>query len=271
MRPFVKGLMPLLVIAVVGVVPAPAVAQGSDGSALTVLVTTDQSNYETGELVTLTVRVLRDGHPVSARIHRAILTKYDARGHGRQRWITRHFHQSQTGVFVAQAKAGRPGLRQVYVQVQTFFHSRCGGCAGILKAGTASYVVQPLPSKLITCKPDFVVKHVVDVPGFNVDPPVTWALPSYVTASLQRRADTVTFELAPGGTVIWSAALPFGFINDDLSELERSNLSFDPRTGAIEGNLDFRDVEKRRYHFYIRALNREGVVIAGIWVQIVFR
>lgn len=274
MRPFLKGSILLLAVVAMAALVIPAYGQyGTGSSSLDVIVTTDRSSYDPGDPVTITVRVLRDGQPVPAQIHRAVLTKYDNWGMGRQQSITRHFHQAGPGVLVAQAQAGDPGLRQLYVEAKAYVQNACGGCSGVIGANTGSYAVKPLPSKLLVCQPDFVVKHVVDVPNWSVDPPVTWALPPHVASSIRARAANVTFELARAGTAVWSAAPPFGFVNDDLSGLQRSQLAFDPQTGTISGDLDFRDADRNdpNWHFLIRALNDEGDVIATVWMQIAFR
>ncbi len=274
MRPLVRGSFLLLVALAVAVLAVPVLGQsGSSSSSLDVVVTTDRSSYDSGDVVTITVRVLRDGSPVSARIHRAVLTKYNSWGMGRQQSIARHFRQKQPGVLVAQARAGDPGLRQVYVQVKSSVRGRCGGCVGVLAANTGSYAVKPLPSKMVVCQPDYVVKHVVDVPDWNVDPPVTWALPDHVVNRIYSTAGNVTFELARAGTAVWSSAPPFGFVNDDLEGLQRSELSFDPQTGTISGDLDFRDADRSdpNWHFFIRAINDDGEVIATVWMQVAFR
>lgn len=274
MRPFLKGSILLMAVVAAVALVAPAFAQSGAGSSpLNVVVTTDSSSYDPGEPVTITVRVRQDGNPVSARIHRAVLTKYNQWGMGRQQSITRHFHQQRPGVLVAQAKAGKPGVRQLYVEVATYTRSKCGGCVRTKGSSTGSFSVKPRPSKLRVCKPDFVVKHVVDVPGWNVDPPVTWGLPNHVLNGVHARANNVTFELAQAGTAVWSSAPPFGFVNDDLRGLQRSRLSFNPQTGAISGDLDFRDVDRNDpdWHFFIRALDGNGNVIATVWMHVAFR
>ena len=274
MRPLWQGSVLLAVCLAVAAVAVPAFAQsGSNSSSLNVVVTTDQAGYDPGERVTITVQVARDGQPVSARIHRAILTRYSQWGMGRQQSIARHFHQIQPGVLVAQAPAGDPGLRQLYVEVSTYVSGPCGGCNRVIGAGTASYAVNPLPSKLAFCDPEFVVKHVVDVPDWTVDPPVTWDLPDHVLTQIRSRANNVTFELAPAGTAVWSSAPPFGWVNDDLSNLQRSQLTFDPQTGTVSGDLDFRDADRNdpNWHYFIRAQNGNGQVIATVWMQIAFR
>lgn len=275
MRPSLKGSVLLAAILALAALIVPAVGQAATGSpSVDVIVTTDRSSYDPGELVTITVRVFRDGSPISAGIHRAVLTKYSTWGMGRQQSITRHFHQTGPGVFVAQAQAGDPGIRQIYVEAKSYVSGKCGGCYTVIGANTGSYAVKPLPSKMIVCRhPDYVVKHIVDVPDWNVDPPVTWALPNHVVGSIHGMAADVTFELARAGTAVWSSAPPFGFVNDDLRGLQRSELSFDPQTGTISGDLDFRDADRNdpNWHFFIRALASNGETIATIWMQIAFR
>lgn len=274
MRPLRIGSI-LLVAAVVGAVLAvPALGQGgSTQSPLNVTVTTDRPNYDPGDLVTITVRVTQNGQPTSARIHRAVLTKYNQWGVGQQQSIARHFYQKSPGVFVAQAKAGKPGPRQLYVAVKTYQKRKCGRCVGIKAAGTGSFNVKPRRSKVRICKPDYVVKHVVNVPDWNVDPPVSWELSNRVLRNIRSRAGNVTFELAPAGTAVWSSIPPFGVVNDDLNNLKYSKLSFNSQTGTISGNLDFRDADRNdpNWHFYIRALNSQGDVVATVWMHIAFR
>jgi len=274
MRPSRIGSV-LLVAAVVGAILAvPAIGQDrSSQSSLNVAVTTDRPNYDPGDRVTITVRVTQDGQPTSARIHRAVLTKYNQWGMGQQQSIARHFHQRSPGVFVAQAKAGKPGPRQLYVAAKAFQKGRCGGCVGIKAAGTGSFNVNPRRSKVRICKPDYVVKHVVNVPDWNVDPPVSWELSDRVLRNIRGTAGNVTFELAHAGTAVWSSAPPFGVVNDDLKNLQYSQLSFDSQTGTISGDLDFRDADRNdpNWHFYIRALDSQGDVVATVWMHIAFR
>lgn len=274
MRSVFKGSVVLIALVAVAALATPAYGQyGSESSGLDVSVTTDRSDYNSGEHVTITVRVTRDGQAVSAHLRRAVLTKYSHWGMGRQHSITRQFHQRHPGVFVAQARAGDAGLRQVYVEVSANVRGGCGGCSRVFGSGTAAYNVNPKRSKLFVCKPDFVVKHVVDVPDWNVDPPVTWDLPHHVFNRIDAMANDVTFELVPAGTAVWSSVPPFGVVNNDLSNLQRSELSFDPQTGTISGDLDFRDADRNdpNWHYFIRALDGNGEVIATVWMHIAFR
>ncbi|MGQ9734877.1 MAG: hypothetical protein ACUVQU_07550 [Candidatus Bipolaricaulia bacterium] len=281
-----RGSVALLLLLFCGMAVAMAAFFGPQAQAqaaeLTVLVSTDKPEYQTGELVTITVRVLLDGVPVASRLELAYIDiAYDS-GSSFRHYITWDFIPVATGVFVAQAKAGPAGLRQVYVAASATITEGCC-CRTIYASGLTYFTVKPgctcQPCYYYPCwccqpcqpcpecrAPDFFLRYTITI--VSDDPPVSFSLPDYVVTQLeQRAASPVTFREAPAHTVVWSSIPGFGWVNDALSEL---GLALDPETGRISGNVDFRWVRKDRYFFFIEALNPMGEVVAGIWVEIAF-
>jgi hypothetical protein len=245
---------------------------------LTVKVSTDKLEYQAGEIVTITARVLLDDVPVAAKIDTAYIDiTYDS-GLASRNYITWDFSPLAPGVFVAQARAGASGTRRVYVAASTTVREGCC-CRTICAFAWAGYTVTPgcqtcyqpcftwpCCQPCVPCwAPDFFIRYTVTI--VSADPPVSFSLPPHVTSALLERANPLTFREAPPHSVTWSSIPGFGWVNDALSEL---GLSLDPETGRISGNLDFRRVRKDRYYFFIEALNPAGEVVAGIWVEIAF-
>jgi hypothetical protein len=285
-----RGSSALLILLLLffGSVLVGTVAFGPQAEAaeLTVLVSTDKPEYQSGELVTITVRVLLDGVPVASRIELAYIDiAYDS-GSTFRHYITWDFVPVATGVFVAQAKAGPAGLRQVYVAASATITEGCC-CRTICASGVAYFSVKPgcacqpcycyqpcwwwyqpcQPCQpCVPCwAPDFFVRYSVTI--VSEDPPVSFSLPAHVMSAILQRANPVTFREAAPHSVMWSSVPGFGWVNDALSDL---GLTLDPATGRISGNIDLRRVRKDRYYFFIEALNPAGEVVAGIWIEIAF-
>ncbi|MFQ5870271.1 MAG: hypothetical protein ACE5JC_10255, partial [Candidatus Zixiibacteriota bacterium] len=92
---------------------------------LTVEVLTDREEYESGEAVTITVRVYLDGQLVPANIDRAYIEISYGAGYTYRNYITRDFTQVSPGVFIATGEAGRAGSRQIYVAAHMTITEDC--------------------------------------------------------------------------------------------------------------------------------------------------
>lgn len=288
-----RGLFALLIF--LGLALAVLAALGPQPQAkaaeLTVAVSTDKPEYQTGELVTITVRVLLDGLPVPARIDLAYIDiAYDS-GSTFRHYITWDFVPVATGVFVAQAKAGPAGLRQVYVAASATIKEGCC-CRTICAFGVAYFSVRPgcawacqpyywpcqpcgcycyqpcqpcLPP--VECRPpDFFIKHILN--PAEVGSSVTLSIPDHIMGELVRRAGgPVTFREAPPRSVMWSSFPGVGWTNEPLASL---GLALDPATGRISGVLTATGDLFESHFFFIEALNAAGEVVAGIWIEIAF-
>ena len=144
-----KALMAVIFVSAVAVAfGAEALAQG-----LTVTVTTDKEVYQPGELITIQVRVTRDGQPVPARIYDAYIDITYADGWTVRRYIAWQLQPVGLGLFVVQGYAGRTGVREVHVTVylqETCCYGgwpvQCWCCCVLWGSGTATYqVVSPPP------------------------------------------------------------------------------------------------------------------------------
>ncbi len=80
-------------------------------------------------------------------------------------------------------------------------------------------------------------------------------------------AAPVIFREAPAGSVIWSDVPGMGWTNEALADF---GLSLDPVTGKIRGYLTGAGSVFDNHFFFIEALNSDGEVIAGIWIEIAF-
>jgi hypothetical protein len=260
----------------------------AEAAELTVLVSTDKPEYQSGELVTITVRVLLDGVPVASRIELAYIDiAYDS-GSTFRHYITWDFVPVATGVFVAQAKAGPAGLRQVYVAASATITEGCC-CRTICASGVAYFSVKPgcacqpcycyqpcwwwyqpcQPCQpCLPCRPpDFFIKHVLN-PAEVLGTKVTFSIPDHIMEQLTRRAGgPVTFREAPPHSVLWSSAPGLGWTNEPLAAL---GLALDPATGQISGYLTATGDLFESHFFFIEALNAAGQVVAGIWIEIAF-
>jgi len=267
-----------------------AQAAQAQAAELTVTVSTDKPEYQSGELVTITVWVLYNGLPVAAKIDLAYIDiTYDS-GSTFRHYITWDFVSVAPGVFVAQAKAGPAGLRQVYVAARATVTE---GCCRITVCGSGVayfsvrpgcvcqpyYCYQPCypcwwyqpcpPCPPQECRPpDFFIKHFVHTPSPGEVRRISFQMPDYILDQLLARAGgKVTFREAPPHSVIWSDIPGLGWTNDPLAEL---GLVLDPETGRISGQLRGELIRKGNYFFFIEALNEAGEVIAGIWIEIAF-
>ncbi len=274
---FLAGLV--LALAGVSLLAAPPAA----ASQLTVEVRPDKPEYLPGEPVTITVVVRLDGRPVPAHIDLAYIEIDDGFGFARRNYITRDFMQVSPGVFIAQGKAGRPGARRVYVRAYTTIKEDCC-CRTVCGTGLAYYSVkqvcrpccpcyyccpcyQPCQPCLECRPPDFFLKYFVKRPGPGEVERVSLRIKEHVMEQLLQMAPSVTFREAPPHSVIWSDLPGMGWTNDALAEL---GLTLDPATGRITGEVSAADIRKSNYFFFIEALNPEGEVIAGIWIEIAF-
>ncbi len=252
-------------------------------SELSVAVSTDKGEYDPGEVVTITVRVLLDGHPVSAAIDRAYIDIGPGAGFSSRHYITGDFTQVSPGVFVARGKAGKPGARQIYVAASTTIKEDCC-CEKVCGVGFAFYSVRQVcqPScyyqpcypcyqpcyPCVECRaPDFFIKHFVNPADYTGHEKITLSIPNHIMAQLLGMADPVTFREAPPGSVIWSDVPGMGWTNEALADF---GLSLDPVTGKIKGYLTAAGDVFDNHFFFIEALNSDGEVIAGIWIEIAF-
>jgi hypothetical protein len=253
-------------------------------SQLALEITTDKTEYDPGEVVTVTVRIFLDGQPVSGHIDRAYIDVTDAAGFPHRSYISKDFTQVSPGVFVAYGKAGRPGSRQVYVAASTTVKEGCC-CERICGVGFAFYSVrqvcqpcyqpcyqpccQPCWQPCYPCAecraPDFFLKYFVDRPDIGGEEKLILSIKDHVMQQLLQMANPITFREAPPHSVMWSDFPGMGWTNDALADL---GLSLDPETGMISGYLGSAALTKDKYFFFIEALNPGGEVIAGIWIEI---
>ncbi len=287
-----KSSVTLLLLLFCGMAAAVAMAFGPQAQAqaaeLAVVVSTDKPEYQTGELVTITVRVLLGGVPVASRIELAYIDiAYDS-GSSFRHYITWDFVPVATGVFVARAKAGPAGLRQVYVAASATITEGCC-CQTICASGMAYFTVKPgcacqpyycyyQPCQPCWCyqpcqpcpqcrPPDFFIKHILN-PAEALGAQITFSIPDHIMGELLRLAGgPVTFREAPPHSVIWSSVPGLGWTNEPLAEL---GLALDPATGRISGYLTATGDLFESHFFFIEALNGAGEVVAGIWIEIAF-
>lgn len=288
-----RGFSALLILLFFGLVLAAVVALGPQPQAkaaeLTVAVSTDKPEYQSGELVTITVRVLLDGVPAPARIDLAYIDiAYDS-GSTFRHYITWDFVPVATGVFIARAKAGPAGLRQVYVAASATITEGCC-CRTICAFGVAYFSVRPgcacgcqpyywpcqpcwcyqpcQPCPPLECRPpDFFIKHVLN-PAEALGSSVTFNIPDHIMGELlQLAGGPVAFREAPPHSVLWSSLPGMGWTNEPLASL---GLALDPATGRISGVLTATGDLFESHFFFIEALNAAGEVVAGIWIEIAF-
>jgi hypothetical protein len=260
-------------------VAPPAVASG-----LVVEVTTDKAEYDPDEVVIITVRVTLDGQPLPANIDHAYIDVSYASGYTYRNYITWDFVQVSPGLFIANGRAGRAGMRHVHVAAWATIKEGCC-CRVVCGSGSAAYAVRQVCQPCCSCcqpccpcyqprypcvecrAPDFFIKHFISRPDIGEERRVFLKIPDHVMAQLLQLANPVAFREASPHSVIWSDIPGLGWTNDPLADL---GLSLNPDTGRITGDLSFAYVVKDNYFFFIEALNPTGEVIAGIWIEIAF-
>jgi len=272
---FLAGLASTLIaLSVLSVPPAAA-------SQLAVEVRADKPEYLPGEVVTIMVTVTLDGRPIPAQIDLAYIEIDYGFGFVQRNYITWDFIQVSPGVFIAQGKAGRPGTRRVYVRAHATieedycYKTICGTGLAYYSVGRVCQPCYPCPGYCYQpcypcpeCRPpDFFLKYFVNRPGPGEVARLSLRIKEHVMEQLLRMAPAVTFREAPPHSVIWSDLPGMGWTNDPLAEL---GLTLDPATGRITGEVRAADIHKDNYFFFIEALNPEGEVIAGIWIEIAF-
>lgn len=263
------------VILSLSVISFLALTQQAFGANLTVEVWTDKPSYHAGEEMRITVLVSYNGQLVEAAIDASYIDITPARApdFSYRYFLTGGFKQVRPGLFIANVRAGEAGSHQIYVSARALIREGCC-CRTLYGFALSRLLVTPAcppgyavcapccqpPPPCPTCAgatPDFTAAHRVRLEGTRATR-VTLSIPAHVMDQLSRMALGVTFREA-----LWERAR--GWVENRLADLQ---LSLNPSTGEIGGELSAQRIWKKDYSFLLEAVNPEGRLIATILVRL---